>query len=274
VGNYNVDPNTGAFDAVDVPASAVKMWALAIDPKGHMRSGSTPLTDAVNQSGARIALVPAVDLAGTLKLEDSSGQEAGGDSSVAGQRNSPLAYLSLEQLEGFPEGVHQFGPTGTADSSALVAKGLFPGTYRLRVQTQGRYYVKSAKSGEVNLLGEDLQVAPGATPTPLEIVLGNDPASLAVSPQRDGATVRATVVLLSDAGPNASQVRRPSGSSNEVYFINLAPGHYRVIALPPGSDPEYASAEFRSKYLRQAQDLTLEAGQKAKVGVELAKAVE
>ena len=57
-------------------------------------------------------------------------------------------------------------------------------------------------------------------------------------------------------------------------MVNLAPGHYWAIALAAGSDPEYASAEFRSKYLRQAQDVTLAARQKAKIIVELAKAVE
>jgi hypothetical protein len=181
----------------------------------------------------------------------------------------------LPQAVPFEQAQYDFEVTGANDGSTftLAARGVMPGSYSVGIAPKAGYYVELAKAGGVNLLDQDLLVAPGTAPPPLEIVLRDDGASLTVRAAREGVRVAGTVVIVPVAAEKLIQ-SQPTDGNSAAQFNNLAPGTYRVLALDATSDAEYQSAAFLRIIAAQGQDVTLAPSQSASLSVELARVKE
>jgi len=131
-----------------------------------------------------------------------------------------------------------------------------PGTYRLEINTNGEWWVKSAQSGSVDLLSDDLTLSEGEQPEPIEVTL------------RDGAgTVSGTVTPAGNSDRVLVLLVQPHGTRNIVhaakpmqgYFAipGIPPGEYVIVALDGGDQLEYADPEILNPYLSDAEHITL-----------------
>lgn len=110
------------------------------------------------------------------------------------------------------------------------------------------------RCGSFDLLRDDLTLAPGAAPPPIEVTLRDDGAQLTVKMMESGQPAVAGVALVSREYPKRSQLFRPT---NSLFVGNLAPGKYYVIALRGAENVEYRNPAAVEPYLAHATEVTL-----------------
>jgi len=145
--------------------------------------------------------------------------------------------------------------------------GLFPGTHSVQARPLETGYVAALRSGTVDLLREDLTIAAGAPPAPIEVTVRNDGAELNVALPAGGEAN--AVVLYSEEYPRRSELVPADGPTTSVSVANLAPGTYRVFAVRDGSSVEYRNPADVERYLDHAARVTVQASEKATVRAEL-----
>jgi len=283
-GTVDFNESTGRFRVTGVPKETCRIIAQSHDAAGPASYGSLPLHLTSDLAGVRVAMIPGTNLRANVRMEttrNESGAERDSGPNPPGPifvsraaRPGERAHIQLfARDEVFARRRYDSEAVATGDESTTIVKDVPPGTFSVRVEANGSYYVESATSGAVNLLDQGLVIAQGATPTPLDIVLRDDGASLEVAAARDRVRVAASILLLPENSPRMAQVR-PVGASWTFRFGRLAPGRYRVLALEANSNPEYESAEFVRKYASEGQEITLAPNQNATISVEMAKAAD
>lgn len=199
-----------------------------------------------------------------------------------GERNRQVQVHVPARVTLIPEGSapsppERFAQPGQAEDSLEVVE-VPPGVYTVQVFPNGPYYVESARSGGVNLLEQNLTVAPGASVEPIEIVLRDDFASLEGSITVDAGNDSATVIAIPEGGQpqmRGVDLSRPTPSvdpshATAVFEMDqLAPGNYKILAVDRPDDFEYRNPEVLRKYLGKAREISLVANQQAKIELEL-----
>ena len=231
----------------------VKVPAGAYSVGGTMGGGvelTTPVGAVVIRSDEADLHVP-LHAATTIPVEMEKEQGAGGSKRKAPMQGIiPGMILQLVPLSQSRRGNNFW--RGQAGGIPNVA----PGTYRLEINTNGEWWVKSAQSGSVDLLSDDLTLSEGEQPEPIEVTL------------RDGAgTVSGTVTTAGNPDRVLVLLVQPHGTRNIVhaaramqgYFAipGIPPGDYVIVALDGGDQLEYADPEILNPYLSDAEHITL-----------------
>jgi hypothetical protein len=126
-------------------------------------------------------------------------------------------------------------------------------------------YVASLRCGSVDLLRDDLTIAPGSAPPPIEVTLRSDSAQITVT--LTGGPSAASLVVYSQGYPRRS-ILAPLYNGN-ASVANLAPGAYQLLALKDASELEYRNPAVMEKYLVHAIPVTLQPGDNAAVRLEI-----
>jgi hypothetical protein len=142
-----------------------------------------------------------------------------------------------------------------------------PGTYRLLITTTGEWWVKSARSGGVDLLTDDLTVVEGERPEPIEVLV------------RQGAGTVSGTVPVGDAGHVLVLLVQPRGSRNFIRstiamqgsftISGVPPGDYSILALNDGDQVEYANPDVLNPFLSEAEQISVRARGTAMVNLGL-----
>jgi len=157
-----------------------------------------------------------------------------------------------------------------------------PGRYTALLDAREGWYVASAEFGQTDLLTDDLVLTAGAPPSALTIVLRNDSASVAGGVNvPDGFNSQVTIVAVPERATKASPgvtYWYPPGDKksppSEFILDSLAPGNYLLFAFDHAEGLEYANRDVLEGYVSQATHVTLSAGQRAKVALELIRITE
>ena len=158
------------------------------------------------------------------------------------------------RAEDFPDSVRPTMPTITlkladavvgpsyqanVDSSGVItADGVRPGKYFLGIATPPGEFVKSIQSGASELSGRELDLTFGGTIS-LTVAIGYGTASLNVTVAKsgesdNGVTTSPQIVLVSIPSKidGSGIYLGPTDDAGQVTFTNVAPGKYRVAAVP------------------------------------------
>lgn len=141
---------------------------------------------------------------------------------------------------GFPV---SFGPP----AGPYEIRNLEPGTYRAEIAVRKPWYVASARSGDTNLLAENLIVSASAPVQPIEIVLRDDLATIDGYVSFDGKPASGVVLLIPKSAPRRG-VTISVGPSGKFQMVNLPPGEYSAYALNRVDGLAYASPAVMRKY--------------------------
>lgn len=158
--------------------------------------------------------------------------------------------------------------------------------WELRVTEPGRYwvqaepfppaYISSITSGGVDLAANPLIIVPGSTPTPIDITLRNDGATITGDIPSQSQTLSGGV----SAGVQQPQVwiyaipLFPTPSTIPTGFLhpdgqftipNLAPGSYQVIACDAQQDIDFHSPGGLAAWAGKGQTVTVDPGGTAHV---------
>jgi len=150
-------------------------------------------------------------------------------------------------------------------------EGLAPGTYSVEATSTGAGYVASLRCGSVDLLKDDLTIAPGSAPPPIEVILRNDSPQLTVALENGMA---AGVVIYSQEYSRRSLVAQIYNGTISISGPNLAPGIYQVFAVNDVSELEFRNPIAVERYLKHAKVVSLQPGDNASVRVMIQQSAE
>jgi hypothetical protein len=274
--NSRVDQRTGEFQTGWIPGGSYTIRASSSgDMNGNNRqffTASRLLNVSSNLAGVTLALVPGVTIPVSVRVETAHAQPESDSASDSSLGPAPEgANILLSTKDGFLSRMQYAAEySGGPGNQTFAVENVPPGTYSAQISTNGPYYVQSATSGPLDLLRQDLTVAPGSSIPPIDIVLRDDAATLHGTVAFHGKENAAIVLLMPEHGQaTLENIVRDEASISEFEFPTLAPGVYMVFAFDRIDGLEYANPEVMQKYLPKAQQITLAPKQSATVQLEM-----
>jgi hypothetical protein len=287
---FRFDPASGSFRTRWLPAGTYTLTAEMRSPEsGQVYFAAQNLSLTSDIADVHLQLAPGLNIPVSFQVERTRSDTpetqmqtffVGGRGRFARGRqvqiNAP-ARVALIPEGAAPSPPHRFAQPGERNDSLEIAE-VPPGIYAVQVFPIGPYYVQAARSGGVNLLEQNLTVAPGSSVEPIEIVLRDDFASLEGSVTANAGNDSATVIAIPEGGQpqmRGVDLSRPSPSIDPSHAAavfemgQLAPGNYKILAVDRADDFEYGNPEVLRKYLSKAREISLVANQQAKIELEL-----
>lgn len=285
---FNFDAARGTFQTQWLPAGTYAITALAQDPQNQQEYSAAQSVNLTSDiSSVHLMLLPNVNVPVHCHVEwtRKDGQplptmtffsrRGNGLQKVHENIPAQVTLIPQDQFRPPEQRVLQAMPDDT-----VGVPNVAPGTYRVEIMPNGSYYVESARYGSVNLLQQNLTIAPGGGVQGIEIVLRDDFATLAGSIAVTGEEDTATIVAIPE--DSQKQIRtaigRRSGidAKRGIWFqlSQLPPGAYRVLAVSGSGDFEYTNPELLGKYLAASRSVTLTANQTTKIELEMVKTGE
>lgn len=236
----------GKFE-VKLPAGAYTVSGTTVDGVELTTPGATVVIRS-DESDLQVPLHAASSI--PVQLEKEQGA-MGSERKVPLHGALPGVFLQLVPLSQSRRGNYFW----RAQSGGIP--NVAAGTYTLEITTTGESWVKSAVSGGVDLLSDDLTVVEGQQHEPIEVTL------------RDGAgTVTGTVTPAGDPGRVLVLLVQPHGTRNIIHATRamqgnfaipgLPPGDYAIVALDGGDRLEYADPEILNPYLSDAEHVSVQ----------------
>jgi hypothetical protein len=264
-----LEPKTGQFQIASVPAGTYMLSASSFRRGSDGQPADSPPLTAmlpihVNSNLDGLIFNLATAPSAMIQLRD----EVQGDASPNNFHQVMVRMISRE----FP----QYSPAVVVPASAdapwasAPLQGFAPGTYSVDATPAGTGYIASLRCGSIDLLRDDLTIAPGSAPPPIEVTLRNDGAQLSAA-LLDSAKP-ATFVIFSPEYPRRT-IFLPNGTGS-ISLGNLAPGIYQVFALNAGADLEFRNPSAVEPYLKHASSVTLQPGDNTSVRVEMQQFAE
>jgi len=237
---------SGKFEA-KVPAGSYGVSGQTMDGKDLVTPGAVVIR--ADEANLELPLSPAVVIPVDVVKEQGG---AGTERRVATPGDIPGLIVELDPVSEFQRGVNVW------NGQAGGFPGIRAGTYRLEVQTPAGWWVKSAQSGGVDLLSEELTVVEGEHPGPIEVRVrdGAGTVSGTVTPAADPLQV---LVLLVQPHGNKGFVRAAAVIEGTFSLEGVAPGDYAILALEGAEGLEYADPEVLEPYLSEAEPISVPA---------------
>jgi hypothetical protein len=261
-----IDAKTGEFQIQGIPPgtymlSATAHWPNQYGTEEYRRPLSASLPIHLNSDLTGVVLTPGTGISVGVEVHDEIPREA--------STNDPHQVLMRMVSKEFPQFSRSIVlPPPQWDRRAPARfEELPPGSYTVEATPYLPGYVASLQCGTVDLLRDDLTLAPGAALPPIEVTLRNDGAQLSLTVTENGQPAAASVVIYSAEYPRRSLlIGTDTGSFSTG---NIAPGAYQVVAVKDVEDLEFRNPAAMGKYLDRASAVTLQPGDKVSVRVEL-----
>jgi hypothetical protein len=236
-GRFQIKLPAGSFSVTGSTATGIQLAA-----SGVVASSDNP--------NLNVTLCPASGIRVELQRQSSSG---GTQRNTPEQLGSIGMILQLVRTAGAPGASYWWAP-GQSDGFQAVAPGVYT------VQTNGppgTWYVKSLRSGGVDLLSEELTVVEGAQPQPIEVTLRDDAASVrgTVAPADDMVPV--TVLLVQPRG-TGNLIKVGGAFQGKFEIDGVTPGDYLLLAFEGGDRLQYENPEVLNPYLSNAEHISLQ----------------
>lgn len=256
-----LDPKTGQFQISGVPQGAYLLEARANRRTRLTNTASGLFGIADEDLPPLTATVPVRLVSDVSGLVVVLGTGISVDVHVRDEVSGPggpngLHAVSLQMKpQGFPRSPSWITVPRLPDDRRTPARfeGLAPGAYSVSGTPHGPWYIASMRCGSADLLRDDLTLTTGAPP-PIEVLLRDDGAQLAVKVVKNGQPATAGVLLFSPDYPRRSQF---FGRTSFLPVGNLAPGKYYVIALRGAENLEFRNPAVMERYLAHATEVIL-----------------
>jgi hypothetical protein len=264
----DADLQTGKFHGA-IPGGSYILQARGSDSAGRLSTSDLPLVVNSDVDGINLVLGASVNIPVSVEVRPSSSSGEG----IATGNFSPGHEIAASAVRLISTDTRIDNVEYQAEKNndgTLAFHNLLPGRYSLDVSTMAPWYVRSATSGTVDLLREDVVIGSGRRLAPVEIVVRDDSARLKGNILADGQASSGWVLVCADQ-QLLSQARTtliPAGSGFE--FAGLAPGEYKVLAFDRDTFAmlEFRNSEVMAPYLSKATHVTLHAGEEATINIE------
>jgi hypothetical protein len=266
-GALRMGARNGVFQSPGIPAGNYILQAQSRDGKGeHVLTAEIPVTVQTDLTGIHLSLSPAVSIPVHVQVISSHNgeqQQEGGSQATQAQ----VILHSRDAAAGRADFVMQWVEGQPSGHSGQISN-VSPGSYAVEISPFGTYYAESARSGSLNLLRDDLPVAPGAAVQPIEIVLRDDVAKVKGIVSSAGQPAAGGIFAISQEYPRRAVIQA-TASDGMFEVPNLAPGTHWILAVDRWQAFEYANLEVLRKYLPLAQEVRVSSNQTVTVNLEL-----
>ena len=266
---------TGEFETM-APAGSYRLQAWSRGQDGETFNASAPLNLTSDISGIRLWLAPATSIPIHVRLEKLAPENPENGRFIL-RRSDNLAPVDVRLIAAeLSFRNHDIGTTRLqkpGSAPEMLLRDIEPGRYSGEFEPNFPWYVYSAQCGAINLLTEDLQIASGARPEPIEIVLRDDAATISAKVSSEGQPSRGVVLLIPDGARRRTKTDLVTNGA-EMQMSGLAPGEYSVLALDRVDGLEYTNPEVIGPYLSNAQHVVLQPNQKLELNLELTRVRE
>jgi hypothetical protein len=260
-----VNLKTGEFQIPAVPAGTYLLSATAIGrqpdqvPNTDFRPSIVTLPIHVNADLSGLVLNLGSGIAVGAQLRDETRRDPG-------PNNVNQVFVSLVPRD-FPNSVSGLAVPAPPGAVGFPTRfeNLAPGVYAVAATPMAPGYVASLRCGSLDLLRDDLTIASGSAPPPIEVTLRSDSAQITVT--LTSGPSAASLVVYSQEYPRRS-ILAPIYNGNAA-VPNLAPGAYQLLALKDASELEYRNPAVMEKYLVHAISVALQPGDNAAVRLEI-----
>ena len=268
--SVRLDLKSGQFQILGVPAGSYILRASSQIPKPGTQevtnlTASLPIFVRSDFSGAVITLGQTISI--PIQLRDEIPPD-------------PKNYPHRVTVQLLSKEFHQMslaimvpdGRPGGKEVKDQLARidDIPPGTYSVEAQLHHPGYLAALRCGTLDLLREDLLIAPGSTPPPIEVTIRDDPAQLQVTLIDAAQSPNAGIILYSEDSPRFSFLMNPTGNG-QFQLGNLPLGRYAIVALPNASELEFREPTVMRPYLTHATTITLSPYSNSTARVELQK---
>ena len=270
------DPQNGEFETW-APAGQYTVRVMGFGERGITGIADVPLSVSTDVNAVQVALGPEAAIPVRVKRESTRAQQtsaSGGGTfrfRSGGVVADALPISMWLRRTGFSlGGVPTVQPDQSGKPETLAMRDLQPGTYWVDIGKNPPWYVESADCGDIDLLREPLTVNSGLPCSAIDVTLRDDGASLTTSAQWDGGPEQGFLLLMPEKAPQQT-VMSTMSRSGEMEIDDLAPGSYSVMLLDRLDGLEYKNPEAMGEFLSKATHVSLGAGQKGSMKVELVK---
>lgn len=269
----------GRFDVGGLPAGNYVIKAFSSMPLNQQVRAEQPIHLAGDLHNLRLALGPSPTIPVNVQMEPTRTPNGPRAASRIAQGGPPISV----RLAGTqPNAAEVYATFDKEHSSQLLLQNIEPGRYTAVIDSRESWYVASAEYGQTNLLTDDLVLAPGSPPLPINVVLRNDSASVTGTVTvPDGFTTQVTIVAVpqrsSKGAPGITYWYPPRDKSTqppEFHLDSLAPGDYELFAFDRADGIEYTNRDVIQSYESMATQVTLAPSQRAKIALQLARTAE
>jgi Carboxypeptidase regulatory-like domain len=264
----DVDVQTGKFHGA-IPGGSYILQARGSDSTGRLSATDLPVLVNGDVDGVTLPLGSAITIPVSIDLRPTSGASQ----AVVAADALPVRELAVSAVRLIPTDVRIDNMEFQAEKNergGLAFHNLVPGHYSVEISATSPWYVRSAVCGTTDLLREELVIAAGRHPDPLEVVLRDDGASLKGKIVSGGRPVGGSVLLFSDQTSLTHARTALIGPGADFEFTSLAPGDYRLLAFDRETlqGLEFRNPEALAPYVAKATTITLHAGDEATLNVE------
>ena len=262
----------GAFEIAGIPAGAYVIEGRT-RRNGNNNSpvlyGELPVTVTGNMTGLHLAVRPILPVAISVRAESTLPPAEGQTDAAAIARSVRVQFHSTDSA--FRDNQSSYDTRD--DRPVMEVRDLFPGSYAVEINSWGRWYVQSARSGSVNLLHDLLVVPRNAGVEPIELVLRDDGGTVTGTVRADKPEFSAVLVA-----PEFAPMQPPrivtTDRSGHFSVESLAPGNYRVFAFDSLEQVEYSNPQALRQYDFKAVRVSVVPGGSADLSLELIQAGE
>lgn len=251
-GESSWDAKTKTFKISHVTPGMYLLTAFAQDGANSVRAATTISVGSADVAGIRLEPVESA-LDGTVHSDG-----------AAAQARTFVSLQSASQGTGAPvDGEGKFHIVN-----------LFPGTYRIGMQTGPQMCVRSILQGGRDVR-DGIAVAAGVTPEPVDIVLTSHCGSVDITVSADSALPpNLSAFLLRKAGDEfvlekqGNVGARNGDSAGHSLMQGVAPGEYVVFAWPQEAQIEYTNADYMKQFESYGQAVTVTEDSKATLTID------
>ena len=151
---------------------------------------------------------------------------------------------------------------------------LLPGSYRLRAQSSGQWYIRSATLGGTDLLAQELAVDEGGSALPLRLVVSDQTGTVKATVKAADRPAVAWVYLLATTPTVTPIITSKSSDAGVLSRSYVPPGDYRVVALEARSSLNLNDPDATAKFASYFKAITVAAGETVNVDLDAVPASE
>jgi len=282
VDSMNMDKILFASRSLDRPSERFAFWPLppgtyTVQVSGLSRqhqwiSTTQKIVLEKDLTDVELALLPGTSISVTVRKESKEPVSRCWWNPMAEELNIPdcsdykAANVELVPVEG-RRSPYSSSAGVEKDPTHFTIEGIEPGKYIVRVELPSYpgNYVQSVRSGNLDLLHEELDVAKNDSVLPIEIVLRDDFGVLKI--QTRGAAQLPVIVLLRE-DVLSRKPWLPIHFNEADSSFPVAPGSYAVFAFD-SVEGNYTDPEVLSKHAERAVRVTIGANERKNIQLDL-----
>jgi hypothetical protein len=262
------DAQSGRFEFGPLAAGTYTVRCSGTDAQGQSQFSDRTVTVSQPVTNLALSLKPWPSI--LVKIRNDFNQPYSGSCTVStgGEvRHSDCSDFPAAQVELVSAGPASAKYTMGYQRSGFTFRGVPPGKYVVHAKPPLVGYVESLRSGQLDLLEEELVVPQEGDVAPIEVVVRDDAATVKVRVRSDQPGRRATVLIISEA--TLSDPVLLGVTASELQTGPLAPGAYKVLAFDSVEGLDSPSREALTQYLDKAASVTVSANESASVVVDV-----